>query len=156
MKTIDVFVPPGVQAHLFHRLGKTPRQAPPRTAAKITALWKERNQCAEERIAAIDSQMEEIMVAAYKRLNPPRPRWQLVDADTDGQGSRKHRLYWLRSRSLRDYWRSVTDVRCPSCLAGKVRWAEAGYVPGYRVCDRCGTHFLARGNAENPQLLCSP
>ena len=35
MKTnlIDVFVPPGVQAHLYQRLGKTPRQARPRTAA---------------------------------------------------------------------------------------------------------------------------
>jgi len=40
-------------------------------------------------------------------------------------------------------WEAVTDIPCPVCLTGVVRWAEAGYVPGYRQCDSCGRQFLA-------------
>ena len=50
-----------------------------------------------------------------------------------------------------DYWASVTDVPCPSC-EGTVRWAEAGYVPGYRICDGCGQHWLAAGDIQRPVL----
>ena len=35
-------------------------------------------------------------------------------------------------------WTLATILSCPACGAGRLRWAEAGYVPGYRVCDRCG------------------
>ena len=52
-----------------------------------------------------------------------------------------------------DYWTTVTDVPCPSACGGTVRWAEAGYVPGYRICDRCGRHYLAGGTGEAPTLL---
>ena len=52
-----------------------------------------------------------------------------------------------------DYWRAVTGVPCPACRAGVVRWAEAGYVPGYRICDGCGKHFMAKGSAEVPTLV---
>lgn len=41
-------------------------------------------------------------------------------------------------------WQAVTGIPCPVCLDGIVQWHEAGYVPGYRRCDRCGRHFLAR------------
>jgi len=51
-----------------------------------------------------------------------------------------------------DYWRSVTDVPCPRCKLGIVRWAEAGHVPGYRICDRCGQGWFAGGNAARPIL----
>jgi hypothetical protein len=56
--------------------------------------------------------------------------------------------------STPDYWAAVTDVSCPipGC-AGIIRWYEAAYVPGYRVCDVCARHFLAQGTAEAPVLL---
>lgn len=53
----------------------------------------------------------------------------------------------------RDYWMAVTDVPCPTKCGGKVQWAEAGYVPGYRICDQCGRHFLAKGTADKPTLV---
>jgi hypothetical protein len=53
----------------------------------------------------------------------------------------------------RDYWQAVTDVPCPACRAGTVRWHEAGYVPGYRCCDGCGREFLAGGTASAPALI---
>lgn len=56
----------------------------------------------------------------------------------------------LPSRDPHDYWTSVTDVPCP-CGGGMVRWAEAGYVPGYRICDG-GQHWMAEGNAGRPVL----
>ena len=36
----------------------------------------------------------------------------------------------------------VTNIPCimVGCL-GILRWAEAGYVPGYRICDCCGSHY---------------
>jgi hypothetical protein len=38
-------------------------------------------------------------------------------------------------------WESVTDVACPGCKVGILRWAEAGYVPGWRICDVCERHY---------------
>lgn len=51
------------------------------------------------------------------------------------------------------YWELVTDVPCPrpSCN-GTIRWHEAGFVPGYRCCDTCLQHFLAKGNSQKPWL----
>jgi hypothetical protein len=54
---------------------------------------------------------------------------------------------------FREYWPAVTDVPCPVCDVGYIRWAEAGYAPGYRICDGCGRHFLAAGTATAPTLL---
>jgi len=50
------------------------------------------------------------------------------------------------------YWGAVTDVPCPADCGGTVRWAEAGYVPGYRICDQCGRHYMARGTMAAPVL----
>lgn len=72
--------------------------------------------------------------------------------DLDGTGPTRTRVYDMESRGF-DYWPAVTDVPCPVCNGGMILWHEAGYVPGYRVCDKCERHFLARGNAERPTLL---
>jgi hypothetical protein len=37
---------------------------------------------------------------------------------------------------------AITDVACPRCQGGIVRWAEHGYVPGWRICDLCEAHYL--------------
>lgn len=39
-------------------------------------------------------------------------------------------------------WQTITDVPCffRHC-SGTIRWAENGYVPGYRICDKCGRHY---------------
>lgn len=49
-------------------------------------------------------------------------------------------------------WPSVTDVSCPWCESGTIRWAEDGFVPGYRICDTCGQHAIVRGTAQRPVL----
>lgn len=51
-----------------------------------------------------------------------------------------------------DYWAAVTDVPCPACRQGTVRWHEAGYVPGWRRCDSCHQEFQAAGTAHAPAL----
>jgi hypothetical protein len=71
----------------------------------------------------------------------------------DGKGDRRTQVYDLPSRSQSDYWQSVTDVPCPTGDGGVIRWHEAGHVSGYRICDVCQRHFLARGTAEAPRLL---
>jgi hypothetical protein len=77
-------------------------------------------------------------------------RYRIERRDLDGRGPTRVRAYDLPAKG--DFWASVTDVPCPSC-PGTVRWAEAGYVPGYRICDACGRHFLAAGTAAAPLLL---
>lgn len=85
----------------------------------------------------------------------------------DGTGDRRTRVYDMPPREVtsdgwpagtkitqRDYWAAVSDVPCPiEGCAGIIRWAEAGYVPGYRICDGCGRHFIADGTADAPVLL---
>jgi transposase-like protein len=72
----------------------------------------------------------------------------------DGRGWRRVQVYDLPpAANAYEYWAAVTDVSCPCCPAGTIRWAEAGYVPGYRICDRCGRHYLADGTAAAPTLL---
>jgi hypothetical protein len=65
---------------------------------------------------------------------------------------RKLRLVHVQRVDTHDYWISVTDVPCPTKCGGTVRWAEAGHVPGYRVCDGCGTAWFAAGDLQDPQL----
>ena len=89
-------------------------------------------------------------------------QYRLEAHDLDGCGSRKTRVYdmapvhFVDGRDLDhptyDYWAAVTNVGCP-CCDGTIRWAEAGYVPGYRICDGCGRHFLAKGDGIAPTLL---
>ena len=72
----------------------------------------------------------------------------------DGTGFRRTMVFDMPSVNQYDYWLSVTNVPCPSKNCnGTIRWAEAGYVPGYRICEQCGRHFLAEGNAQTPKLL---
>ena len=44
--------------------------------------------------------------------------------NTDGSGHRHHRVYDVTTGT--DYWSAVTDVQCPACGSGVIRWAEAG------------------------------
>lgn len=39
-------------------------------------------------------------------------------------------------------WAMAKLIPCPICGSGKMQWAEAGYVPGYRICDFCGRGFI--------------
>lgn len=80
--------------------------------------------------------------------------FRIIHRNLDGRGTRRVREYAMPpATSQYDYWPSVTDVPCPCCASGTIRWAEAGYVPGYRICDGCGKHFLADGTAAAPTLL---
>lgn len=73
----------------------------------------------------------------------------------DGTGSRRCHVYDMPGDADGiGYWQQVTDVPCPcNNCDGTIRWAEAGYVPGYRICDGCGRHFLAKGTATAPTLV---
>jgi hypothetical protein len=89
------------------------------------------------------------------------------DYDPDGTGARPHPVHDMPPVLVRqdttanryavpeyhDYWQAVTDVPCPCCKTGTIRWAEAGYVPGYRICDGCGKHFMAKGTSPAPTLI---
>lgn len=68
------------------------------------------------------------------------------EISNQGDGARKHAVHDMPILDPYDYWVSVTDVSCPVCKAGTVRWNEAGYVPGSRICDRCGRFFQAHGS----------
>jgi uncharacterized protein (DUF983 family) len=63
------------------------------------------------------------------------------------------RVFDLTPVSQGLYWQAVTDIECPVCHHGVVIWYEAGYVPGYRICNGCGQHFMAKGNADAPLLV---
>jgi hypothetical protein len=39
LKLIDTFLPPGVQAKIYQRLGHCPRQLPVRQSNQISRLW---------------------------------------------------------------------------------------------------------------------
>ncbi len=77
----------------------------------------------------------------------------------DGRGQKRTRVYDMVPApetlpGYREYWPAVTDVPCPAKgCTGNVQWAEAGHAPGYRICDACGRHYLAKGNAEAPTLV---
>src|SRR3990167_4559139 len=86
--------------------------------------------------------------------------------DLHGQGKEDCEVYdmppadfirlWPDNRpgTEREDWPAVTDVPCPiDRCTGKIRWAEAGYVPGYRICDECGRHFIAGGTPVAPTLI---
>lgn len=71
----------------------------------------------------------------------------------DGTGQRRCQVFDMVTQAP-DYWSAVTGVACPAAnCAGTVRWSEAGYVPGYRICDQCGRHYLAGGGCQRPTLI---
>jgi ribosomal protein S27E len=40
-------------------------------------------------------------------------------------------------------------VKCPDCEQAEVVWAEAGYVPGHRICPGCGSHWELASPTES-------
>jgi hypothetical protein len=66
-----------------------------------------------------------------------------------GDGMRKHAVYDMPTLDEHNYWLSVTDVPCPVCKHGMIRWHEAGFVPGSRICDGCGRFFQAQGSIKS-------
>lgn len=148
----DIFVPPGIQANLWHRLGTIPRQATPAIAKKIKALWQTRNNAPEEQLQAIDAKMEQIVIDYHLRQNSSKPRAIFETYDLHGTGSKRCKVWVMPVRRRWNYWANVTNVKCPYC-DGKIRWYEAGYVPGYRICDGCRRTFLARGDQRLPKLI---
>ncbi len=149
---LDIFVPPGVQARLYQRLGLCPRQGTPGVAAKIKSLWLRRNNCPENEIESIDDKMEQIMVDSALQENGRKTRVIFESHNLHGTGSKRCKVFILKIRSRRDYWANVTNVGCPACGTGVIRWHEAGYVPGYRICDSCGRNFLASGAITDEKL----
>ena len=79
--------------------------------------------------------------------------YRIEHHDLDGDGERPCRVYPMPATAPGAFWSAVTDVPCPSCPSGMVRWAEDGYVAGYRICDACGRHFLAAGDHAAPMLI---
>lgn len=77
--------------------------------------------------------------------------YRIEQHNLDGRGTRRCRVYPMPPNA-HDYWQAVTDVPCPEC-GGTIRWHEANYVPGYRICDQCRRHFLARGTMQQPVLI---
>jgi hypothetical protein len=74
-----------------------------------------------------------------------------IEYNPDGCGSRTHICHEVENTG--DYWASVTDIDCPVCDDGIVRWDEAGYVPGHRTCDKCHVHFMAKELSGQPILI---
>jgi hypothetical protein len=52
-----------------------------------------------------------------------------------------------------DGWRWSVALTCPACGAGTPQWAEAGHVPGYRVCDHCGRGWEVSFQRDGEALL---
>jgi len=50
---------------------------------------------------------------------------------------------WGGGISVIDPWALIAILPCPACGSGRLVWAEAGNVPGWRVCDGCGREFIA-------------
>lgn len=77
-----------------------------------------------------------------------------VVRDLHGTGARRVLVFAVPVVNPAEYWPNVTDIGCPVArCVGLVRWAEAGYVPGYRICDACGRHYRAGGTLAAPVLL---
>jgi len=74
--------------------------------------------------------------------------YRIEHLNLDGQGEKRVRVYDMPAAG--DYWAAVTNVTCPVCDEGALEWAEAGYVPGYRICSGCGRHYVAAGTAAAP------
>jgi len=51
-----------------------------------------------------------------------------------------------------DPWALIAILPCPACGSGRLVWAEAGHVPGWRVCDHCGREWLAEPRGDVVRL----
>lgn len=67
-----------------------------------------------------------------------RWRWRMLDLD--GLGDRHYRVYILAGEAN-------ADIPCPTACGGKIRWAEAGFMPGHRICEHCGRRYRVIGPA---------
>jgi len=92
---------------------------------------------------------------------PKHARWSAQPRSPSGRNPVRTHEHLLPPKTVpvRDtdqrapvYWLAVTDVPCPVCETGTVRWAEARYIPDYRICDGREAHFFARGTAVRPIL----
>jgi hypothetical protein len=79
--------------------------------------------------------------------------YRLEKCNIDDRGSRPRRVYDMPAKPHQQldgkwyggYWDSETDVPCPRCgCQGTIRWAEAGYVPGYRDLRRVRPPFPSK------------
>jgi hypothetical protein len=125
----EIFLPPGVQMRFN---GQCPRQLSSSQAARLEKLWERRNAAPEAEVDGIDDAMYQL--AAFPVTV------EMAETSLGGEPAARHRHYVVGPNTG---WESVTDIPCPVCACGIIRWAEAGYVPGYRICDGCKRHFLA-------------
>ena len=51
-----------------------------------------------------------------------------------------------------DPWALATVVPCRAC-GGSLLWAEAGYVPGYRLCEQCGRPWLVEPGLRDADTI---
>jgi hypothetical protein len=94
---------------------------------------------------------DELLKAMEGAMLPrPKPRYETRNL---GDGAKRHAVYDMPIVHPHDYWLSVTDVPCPLCDTGSIRWYEAGFVPGARICDACGKFFLAKGSIKEGARL---
>jgi hypothetical protein len=157
LKLIETFLPPGVQAKMYQRIGRCPRQLPVRQHNAIMRLWQTRNNCREDEITKIDGRMEALAISGHWAILAATPRRIVEYHNMHGTGTRRHTVFVLPGRTDSkqewDYWSLVTDVPCPCCPTGTIRWHEAGYVPGWRICDGCKRTFMASGDMSHPKLI---
>jgi hypothetical protein len=76
-----------------------------------------------------------------------------AEQDYDGSGPKPVCIYPMLRVEKHDYWSAVTNIECSCYSKGTIRWYEAGYVPGYRICDKCLQHFQADGDVDSPKLI---
>lgn len=51
-----------------------------------------------------------------------------------------------------DAWALIGIVPCPACGAGRLLWAEAGNVPGWRVCSSCKRPWMAQPRGTTVEI----
>jgi hypothetical protein len=71
IKLIETFLPPGVQAKMYARIGRCPRRLPTRQHNQIMRLWLVRNNCPENEIEKIDDRMEALAMAGHYAISTP-------------------------------------------------------------------------------------
>jgi hypothetical protein len=104
-----------------------------RVQALVDKLWRE-----TPTVAPACESYRIILQGIHNRYLPqPRPPARRAKAPFIVRHGK--RSYVVDGRG----WEAVTNIMCPVCLTGVVRWHEAGYVPGYRKCDGCRREFLA-------------
>lgn len=133
------------------------QRLPVRYAKQIEALWMRRNTAPESELDAIDDAMFRAACQGKEFALNNTPRRIVESHNMHGIGHRRHAVFVLPGRTDSkqewDYWSLVTDVPCPCCPTGTIRWHEAGYVPGWRICDGCKRTFQASGDMRHPKLI---